>query len=694
MKPQSVEVTYPQMETICRLCLKESEGIIPIFPTGKEAHKLAGNISISMRIMACAALEIRNSDELPKKICSPCRYQLEKSYYFRKRSQAADVKLRKHIRLLNMGKISKVFIKDDDEYDDDEVEFEDSLKFIKREEEEMAKLEEQKYEDWKQKMKQEHELELCKFKKQFKKQCKDELERKITHKLQIEFESARGELQQECLKEAREQVREEVIKQCRETEVNSLLNELQSFLNKRKDLTKDQEFQEDIQVSICEMGKRSNPKPVSNAHKIRLSALNKCNSPTFEILKVETENNIEKDDLIKNETSDSSTETNHNNEPVNESIIHSSSRDDTESETEYFNYDDRDELMAGDDQHCSPDDVAAIKENSLTNPDEDYQNLTTDDEQTDNNDDTQHATTSYQIDDDNGEIVFFKKSSGVTTLIEANEDNVITIDFPEGTNEKNVTLMDMDESCHKKENAEIRKDSTTSTPKTSIARRNTTGCASTLTTTSTTVHTTMLTKTYSKPLRYSITNTAKTFKCEDCPMAFSTKTSMERHAQVHKKTVLTGISYQCPDCQIVLSCSSALKRHMVAHSAHKPFKCGECGKSFSQKEILKRHQFTHTDLKPHPCPHCEKSFSQRLYLTQHVNRHHLEQPRVQQYCCHLCPKRFIHASGLSRHLATHNGVAFQCSKCNRTFGDRSSVRRHIIKIHNDTTIKASPSTSN
>lgn len=177
-------------------------------------------------------------------------------------------------------------------------------------------------------------------------------------------------------------------------------------------------------------------------------------------------------------------------------------------------------------------------------------------------------------------------------------------------------------------------------------------------------------------------------------MAFSTKTSMERHAQVHRKTVLTGISYQCPDCQIVLSCSSALKRHMVAHSAHKPFTCAECGKSFSQKEILKRHQFTHTDHKPHPCPHCEKSFSQRLYLTQHVNRHHLEQPRVQQYCCHLCPKRFIHASGLSRHLATHNGVAFQCTKCNRTFGDRSSVRRHIIKIHNDTTIKASPSTTN
>uniref|UniRef100_A0A1A9W834 Protein krueppel n=1 Tax=Glossina brevipalpis TaxID=37001 RepID=A0A1A9W834_9MUSC len=679
MKPHSMEIAYPQMETICRLCLKENEGTIPIFPA-KDSHKLTGGmISISMRIMACVALEVQNSDELPKKICSACRYQLEKSYYFRKRSQNSDAKLRKHIRLLNMGKISKVFIKDDDDDYDDEVGFEDSLKFIKEQEEQMAKLENQKFVDWKKKAEKEQELEVCLFKNQFKKQCKEELreelEKQITYKLQVELESTiRNELQQECLKEAKEQVREEVRQQCRETEINSLLNELQSFLKEKKYVRQNQQFQDDIKVSVRDITKRSHHKP-----RIRLTSLDKCNSQNFEILKVETQNNI-----VKPETSEPSPEINNHIEPPIESVTHS--RDGTESETEYFNYDEADGLIG------NQDDIITHKESSLTNPEEEYQNLTTDDEQTDNNEDTQHGTTSYQIDDDNGEIVFFKKSSGVTTLIKENEDNVITIDFPEA-NEKSVTLMDIDESCHKKENPQNRKEPPTS-PRVSLTRKSTTGPSPTLTTTSTTVHTTMLTKTYSKPLRYAITNTAKTFKCEDCPMAFSTKTSMERHAQVHRKTVLTGISYQCPECQIVLSCSSALKRHMVAHSAHKPFTCGECGKSFSQKEILKRHQFTHTDQKPHPCPHCDKSFSQRLYLTQHVNRHHLEQPRVQQYCCHLCPKRFIHASGLSRHLATHNGVAFQCSKCNRTFGDRSSVRRHIIKIHNDTSIKAGLSTTN
>lgn len=33
-------------------------------------------------------------------ICHPCKYQLEKSYQFRKKCQVADAKLKKHIKLI------------------------------------------------------------------------------------------------------------------------------------------------------------------------------------------------------------------------------------------------------------------------------------------------------------------------------------------------------------------------------------------------------------------------------------------------------------------------------------------------------------------------------------------------------------------------------------------------------------------
>lgn len=174
-----------------------------------------------------------------------------------------------------------------------------------------------------------------------------------------------------------------------------------------------------------------------------------------------------------------------------------------------------------------------------------------------------------------------------------------------------------------------------------------------------------------------VTDTLKTFKCNSCPIVFSTKASLERHLKVHEK----GGNYQCPQCQIALSCNSALRRHMYVHAKQKPFACEVCGKTFVQKEILTRHLLIHSGVRPHACPHCERSFSQRINLRHHINRQHLEVPKIQQYPCHLCPKSFQHASGLSRHLASHGGLAFQCSECERTFGDRSSIKRHIANVH-------------
>lgn len=44
--------------------------------------------------------QVYEQDGLPNMICHPCKYQLEKSYQFRKKCQAADTKLRKHMKLI------------------------------------------------------------------------------------------------------------------------------------------------------------------------------------------------------------------------------------------------------------------------------------------------------------------------------------------------------------------------------------------------------------------------------------------------------------------------------------------------------------------------------------------------------------------------------------------------------------------
>lgn len=45
-------------------------------------------------------LQVFEGDGLPNKICHPCKYQLEKSYAFRKKCENSDMKLRHHLKML------------------------------------------------------------------------------------------------------------------------------------------------------------------------------------------------------------------------------------------------------------------------------------------------------------------------------------------------------------------------------------------------------------------------------------------------------------------------------------------------------------------------------------------------------------------------------------------------------------------
>ncbi|KAL6427691.1 hypothetical protein ACFW04_008861 [Cataglyphis niger] len=77
---------------LCRLCLGKEEEMVPIYDDE--------TVPLPLRILACVNIEVYEQDGLPNMICHPCKYQLEKSYQFRKKCQAADVKLRKHMKLI------------------------------------------------------------------------------------------------------------------------------------------------------------------------------------------------------------------------------------------------------------------------------------------------------------------------------------------------------------------------------------------------------------------------------------------------------------------------------------------------------------------------------------------------------------------------------------------------------------------
>ncbi|XP_017779438.1 PREDICTED: zinc finger protein 184-like isoform X2 [Nicrophorus vespilloides] len=90
-KPGDQDEVIIDLNELCRLCMAKEDALVPIFNDQDP-------IPLSLRIMACVALEVFEGDGLPNKICHPCKYQLEKSYTFRKKCENSDLKLRHHLK--------------------------------------------------------------------------------------------------------------------------------------------------------------------------------------------------------------------------------------------------------------------------------------------------------------------------------------------------------------------------------------------------------------------------------------------------------------------------------------------------------------------------------------------------------------------------------------------------------------------
>ncbi|EDW85003.1 uncharacterized protein Dwil_GK12835 [Drosophila willistoni] len=212
--PEAEDKIYPDINILCRLCLKELENL-------DEAYKIfaENDLSMPMKFIQCISIEAKPSDVLPKIICIDCRYQLEKSFLFRQRSLVSDKKLRKHFRLLALGKRSRIFAKsqeqEHEDYDDEELDFEDSVSFIKEQDEKR----ENAAEKWREKFKEEQKTEM----ENLLAAAKLELKKKV-----------RVQLAEEVRSEVREQVRQDIQEEMRNEQMGKLLGELEIFLSKKK----------------------------------------------------------------------------------------------------------------------------------------------------------------------------------------------------------------------------------------------------------------------------------------------------------------------------------------------------------------------------------------------------------------------------------------------------------------------------
>ena len=77
------------------------------------------------------------------------------------------------------------------------------------------------------------------------------------------------------------------------------------------------------------------------------------------------------------------------------------------------------------------------------------------------------------------------------------------------------------------------------------------------------------------------------------------------------------------NCEKIFTTKYSLARHMQTHRKKKAFKCKECDKTFSIKQNLIEHEFVHTGELPYVCNFegCSERFRQRGKLALHRQTH-------------------------------------------------------------------------
>ncbi|XP_066995802.1 zinc finger protein pita [Anabrus simplex] len=80
------------MNDLCRLCLSESDGTLPIF--GEEESGGLSSVPLSFRILACVSVEVSPSDGLPSLICKNCLNDINHWHEFKQKCDLAQATLK------------------------------------------------------------------------------------------------------------------------------------------------------------------------------------------------------------------------------------------------------------------------------------------------------------------------------------------------------------------------------------------------------------------------------------------------------------------------------------------------------------------------------------------------------------------------------------------------------------------------
>lgn len=173
--------------------------------------------------------------------------------------------------------------------------------------------------------------------------------------------------------------------------------------------------------------------------------------------------------------------------------------------------------------------------------------------------------------------------------------------------------------------------------------------------------------------------------CVFCDKQFLDKETFNTHKlEVHRQTrkrkdgagTVNVTKYQCSHCDRKLYSKRSLERHERIHTGERPFPCKVCGMGLISEVDRELHERRHFNIRPHKCDKCEKAFFSYTNLYQHKQIH---SPK-RKFKCDFCTYETHRPAAIKVHMRTHTGEKpYACELCDRSYKSSWDLKLHSRK---------------
>lgn len=170
--------------------------------------------------------------------------------------------------------------------------------------------------------------------------------------------------------------------------------------------------------------------------------------------------------------------------------------------------------------------------------------------------------------------------------------------------------------------------------------------------------------------------------------------SMQQQQQNKAPTATANMDgkHVCDLCGKIYAHANGLRLHVrTIHQPEQDFGCDSCPKRFNRPDSLVKHRLAvHNHRQDYICEFCSRAFSQSSNLIKHRRlQHPLDEASTatgeegRRHRCEQCAGRYYSRGELARHVRiSHEGAKDHlCLVCDRAFGGRPTVRRHVKRVH-------------